>query len=165
MAIRHVAGSIPATVPRREPSPAPPAGSPTPPWYRRSLVGMEVGPTGAQFRPHSDPTTPAMREVRRPGNRAALPWRPDCQYVVLWARDGDWAYYNSKLLPKPPGLGNRDPLRDAVDEAHKQRPPADRLLRGAAGRAFSRRPSRVPGRGGRRQTAGHASASTPATWK
>ncbi len=37
----------------------------------------------------------------------------------MWVRDGDYAYYDSKLLPKAPGLGNRDPLREAVDEAEK----------------------------------------------
>ena len=38
---------------------------------------------------------------------------------MLWVRDGDYAYYDSKLLPKAPGLGQRDPLREAVDEARK----------------------------------------------
>ncbi len=36
---------------------------------------------------------------------------------MLWVRDGDYAYYNSKLLPKAPGLADRDPLQEAVDEA------------------------------------------------
>ena len=34
--------------------PSVPAGSPDMPWYRRSLVGMEIGPTGAHFG-RSDP--------------------------------------------------------------------------------------------------------------
>jgi hypothetical protein len=38
---------------------------------------------------------------------------------VLWLRDGDYAYYDSKLLPTAPGLGTRDPLREAMDEAKK----------------------------------------------
>jgi hypothetical protein len=38
---------------------------------------------------------------------------------VLWLRDGDFAYYNSKLLIKAPGLGDRDPLREALDETQK----------------------------------------------
>ena len=28
------------------------------------------------------------------------------EYLVLWVRDGDYAYYESKLLPKAPGLGD-----------------------------------------------------------
>ena len=26
------------------------------------------------------------------------------QYLVIWARDGDWAYYDSKVARKCPGL-------------------------------------------------------------
>ena len=40
-----------------------------------------------------------------------------CEYVVIWARDGEYAYYNSKVVPKCPGLGTRDVLRETVDEA------------------------------------------------
>jgi len=89
-----------------------------PRWYERSLVGMEIGPTGAQFG-YSEPTDSRFcsrfdgREMVR---RAA---KAHCQYVVLWVRDGDYAYYNSKLLPKAPGLGSRDPLQDALEEARK----------------------------------------------
>ncbi len=88
------------------------------PWYQRYLVGMEVGPTGAQFG-NSDPTDNRFaakfdgREIVEQCKRA------NCDYVVLWARDGDYAYYNSKLCRKAPGLGTRDPLREAVDKAHQ----------------------------------------------
>ena len=41
----------------------------------------------------------------------------------MWARDGDYAYYDSKLLPKAPGLGSHDPLREVVDEAAKHKLP------------------------------------------
>ena len=37
----------------------------------------------------------------------------------MWVRDGDYAYYDSKLLPKAPGLGERDALRETMDEAEK----------------------------------------------
>ncbi|MHC1769294.1 MAG: hypothetical protein AB9869_34275 [Verrucomicrobiia bacterium] len=43
--------------------------------------------------------------------------------LVLWVRDGDYAYYNSKLLPKAPGLGARDPLREALEEARPHKLP------------------------------------------
>ena len=92
------------------------------PWYRRSLVGMEVGPTGAQFG-HSDPNDTRYcarfdgREIVRRCVSA------HCDYLVIWARDGDYAYYDSKLLPKAPGLGERDPLRETVQEAAKHKLP------------------------------------------
>ena len=91
-------------------------------WYERCLVGMEVGPTGAQFG-HSDPDDKRYcakfdgREIVR--NCVAA----NCDYLVIWARDGDYAYYNSKLLPKAPGLGKRDPLRETIDEARKHKLP------------------------------------------
>ena len=91
-------------------------------WYEHSLVGMEVGPTGAQFG-HSDRADTRYaahfdgREIVRKCIAA------HCDYVVIWARDGDYAYYESKLLPKAEGLGSRDPLREAVDEARKSKLP------------------------------------------
>lgn len=93
-----------------------------PPWFRRSLVGMEVGPTGAQFG-HSDPSdTRYCSEFNgREIVRRCLSAR--CEYIVIWARDGDYAYYDSKLLPKPPGLGQRDPLRETMEEAAASRLP------------------------------------------
>jgi hypothetical protein len=92
------------------------------PWFERSLVGMEVGPTGAQFG-YSDPEDTRYckdwdgREIVQKCVEA------NAEYLVLWLRDGDYAYYNSKLLPKAPGLGDRDPLQDAVDEAKKHNLP------------------------------------------
>ncbi len=91
-------------------------------WFHRSLVGMEVGPTGAQFG-HSDPNDARYclrfdgREVVR---RCVV---AHCDYLVIWVRDGDYAYYDSKLLQKAPGLGTRDPLRETVEEAAKHKLP------------------------------------------
>lgn len=86
------------------------------PWYERVVVGMEIGPTGAQFG-HSDPQD--ARYCRLWDGREIVQRAVDAhsEYLVLWARDGDYAYYSSTLLPKAPGLGQRDPLKDAVDEA------------------------------------------------
>ncbi len=96
----------------------PPDGAALPrsPWFERSLVGIEIGPTGAQFG-YSDTNDGRYcsqfdgREIVRRCVAA------HCEYVVLWARDGDYAYYDSRLLPKAPGLGARDPLREALAEA------------------------------------------------
>lgn len=91
-------------------------------WFHRSLVGMEVGPTGAQFG-HSDPNDARYcsqfsgREIVRRCVSA------NCDYLVIWARDGDYAYYESGLLPKAPGLGERDPLRETVEEAARYKLP------------------------------------------
>ncbi len=85
-------------------------------WFQKALVGMEVGPTGAQFG-HSD-TNDTRYSARFDGReivRRSL--EAHAEYLVMWVRDGDYAYYDSKILPKAQGLGDRDPLRDAVDEA------------------------------------------------
>ena len=92
------------------------------PWFERHLVGMEVGPTGAQFG-HSD-TNDARYCARFDGGeivRRSI--AAHSEYLVLWVRDGDYAYYDSKLLPKAPGLGVRDSLGEAMDEARKHKFP------------------------------------------
>jgi hypothetical protein len=99
-----------------------PAQSANPPWYRHALVGMEVGPTGAQFG-YSDPKDARYCSQFDGAEIVRRCVGAHCEYVVLWARDGDFAYYDSKLLPKAPGLKDRDPLRDAVTEARKHKLP------------------------------------------
>jgi hypothetical protein len=93
--------------------PQPPGGEP---WYQRMIVGMEVGPTGAQFG-HSDPsaTKYAQRFNGRDIVRKCV--AANAEYLVIWARDGDWAYYDSKVARKCPGLGERDVLRETMEEA------------------------------------------------
>lgn len=87
-------------------------------WFERAIVGMEVGPTGAQFG-HSDPTDERYCWKWSGQDIVQKCVEANAEYLVLWLRDGDFAYYDSKLLPKAPGLGNRDPLREALDEAAK----------------------------------------------
>ena len=79
---------------------------------------MEVGPTGAQF--GSDPGD--IGYAARFDGKAIVKncVAAGCEYVVIWARDGEYAYYNSKIMPRCPGLGSRDVLRETVEEAHKQ---------------------------------------------
>src|SRR5438046_1550451 len=61
-------------------------------WFQRALVGMEVGPTGAQYG-HSDPNDVRYcanfngREIVRAARKAGS------EYLVLWGRDADYAYY------------------------------------------------------------------------
>ena len=87
-------------------------------WFDRVLLGMETGPTGAQFG-NSDPDDRRFaakfdgREIVRRARDAGS------EYLVMWVRDGDYAYYQSSLLRKAPGLGSRDPLREAMEEAGK----------------------------------------------
>lgn len=86
------------------------------PWFRLHLTGMEVGPTGAQFG-HSDPHDGRYCARFDGAEIVRRAIAAHSGYLVLWVRDGDYAYYDSKLLPKAPGLGARDPLREAMDEA------------------------------------------------
>jgi len=114
-------------------------GAPEPPWFRRLLVGMEVGPTGAQF--GSDPSDVgyAARFDGRDVVRRCV--EAGCEYLVIWARDGEYAYYESRLMPKCPGLGKRDVLREAVDEARKSRLPVIAYcVVQAGGYAYQRHP-------------------------
>lgn len=76
---------------------------------------MEVGPTGAQW--GSDPRDTGYAAGFSGAEIIAKQIESGSEYLVLWGRDGEWAYYDSKLMPKAPGLGERDPLREAVDAA------------------------------------------------
>ena len=87
------------------------------PWFRRSLVGLEVGPTGSQFGGSTNDIGFAVRFNGRDIARAARAC--GVEYLVIWTREGDWAFYDSKLQLRPPGLGSRDVLREATDEGRK----------------------------------------------
>ena len=87
------------------------------PWYQKSLVGLEVGPTGSQFGSSTNETRFATRFNGREIARATK--ASGAEYLVIWTREGDWAFYDSQLQPKPPGLGGRDVLREAVEEGRK----------------------------------------------
>lgn len=87
------------------------------PWYDRTWVGLEVGPTGAQF--GGDGIQPDYGYAQDWNGREIVERTVECggEYLVIWARDGEYAYYNSEVLPKPPGLGDRDPLKETMDAA------------------------------------------------
>jgi len=92
-----------------------------PAWFHQALVGMEVGPTGAQFGGGRHASDYAIHfdgaEIVRRSVEA------NAEYLVLWVRDGEFTFHDSKLVPRPAGLGDRDVLREAMDEARKHRLP------------------------------------------
>lgn len=91
------------------------------PWFKHLNVGVEVGPTGAQVGcDPADVVYASKFNGREIVERAAA---AHAQYVVIWAKDSEFAYYDSRIAPKCPGLGARDPLREAVDAAASQHLP------------------------------------------
>ncbi|MCL4176803.1 MAG: hypothetical protein KJ072_03525 [Verrucomicrobia bacterium] len=97
------------------------AGTHPQPWFERHLVGMEVGPTGAQFGGGKHAPDYARNFNGRDIVRRCV--EANAEYLVLWVRDGEFTFHNSKLLPKPAGLGDRDVLREAADEARRHQLP------------------------------------------
>ena len=91
------------------------------PWFQQALVGMEVGPSGAQW--GSDPRDVGYSSRFDGREIVEKQIAMGSEYLVLWARDHEWAYYDSKLMPKCPGLGARDPLREAVEAARPHKLP------------------------------------------
>lgn len=87
------------------------------PWYNSALVGMEVGPTGAQFAggKHAPDYAVNFNGAEIVRHCAAA----KAEYLVLWVRDGDYTFHDSKLVPKPASFGERDVLREAVGEGRK----------------------------------------------
>ncbi len=92
-----------------------------PPWFTRVLVGMEVGPTGAQFAGGKHAADYASHFSGREIVRRCV--ASHAEYLVLWVRDGEFTFHNSALVPKPGGQRDRDVLREAVDEGRRLRLP------------------------------------------
>jgi hypothetical protein len=63
------------------------------PCFQRSLVGLEVGPTGSQFGGSTNDTGFATRFNGRAIARATKASSAD--YLVIWTREGDWVFYDS----------------------------------------------------------------------
>jgi hypothetical protein len=91
------------------------------PWYQRALVGMEVGPTGAQFGGGRHAVDYACQFNGREIVRRCV--EANAEYLVLWVRDGEFTFHRSKLVPRPAGFGERDVLREAVEEARRHQLP------------------------------------------
>ncbi len=85
------------------------------PWYKRTLVGMEVGPTGAQW--GADPKDIGYAAKFSGSDIVEAGVKAGSEYLVIWAKDSEYAYYTSNVAPKCPGLGERDVLRETVEAA------------------------------------------------
>lgn len=95
----------------------PPSASQTAPWYRRLLVGMEIGPTGA-----NDKDSIYMSRCTGAKMVENL-LRAKAQYGVIFLKDQKFAYYNSQVAPKCPNLGGRNLLRECLDAARPHKLP------------------------------------------
>ena len=91
--------------------------APQAPWYRTKLVGIEVGPTGANLQ---DPVYMSQANGKRIVDCLRL---AHADYGVVFMKDMEFAYYNSKVAAKCPGLGSRDLLGECLDEAKKHHLP------------------------------------------
>jgi hypothetical protein len=97
------------------PSGAVPVGAPGAesnlPWYRRLMVGIEVGPTAANDKDRIFYARATGKEIveRLVSARA--------QYAVIFMKDQDFSYYHSKVVRPCPNLHGRDLLREVLDEA------------------------------------------------
>lgn len=87
------------------------------PWYRRCLVGIEIGPTGANDRDRIYFSKATGKDW------VAALLRAKCEYGVVFMKDMEFAYYNSKVARKCPNLGDRDLLREILDAARPHRLP------------------------------------------
>ena len=85
------------------------------PWYLNKLVGLEVGPTGAQF--GLDPQDTDFAHAFSGQSIVEQCMAVKAEYLVIWAKDNELAYYNSQLVPKALGLGERDILLETTKAA------------------------------------------------
>lgn len=83
------------------------------PWYRQLLVGIEVGPTGANDKDQIYMARVSGKEIIENIVKSKS------EYLVIFMKDQDFAYFNSKVARKCPNLGQRDLLRECLDEAKK----------------------------------------------
>uniref|UniRef100_UPI001C4E10C9 beta-galactosidase trimerization domain-containing protein n=1 Tax=Candidatus Entotheonella palauensis TaxID=93172 RepID=UPI001C4E10C9 len=81
------------------------------PFYRRLLVGIEIGPTGAN-------TEDAAYMARMTGKEIfACLVKAEAEYAIVFMKDHMFAYYNSTVARKCPNLGERDLLQECLVEA------------------------------------------------
>lgn len=103
--------------PFNAPEQAHPAGKNKVPWFKRTLVGMEVGPSDTNpLHPAADPTF-----YSRVNGKTIVQnlLKARVEYAVIFMKDWNFAYYDSRIVRKCPSLGQRDLLREVLDEAGK----------------------------------------------
>lgn len=83
------------------------------PWYLSSLVGMELGPTGA----NDQDTIYMARATGRDWVESLV--RAGAEYGVIFMKDQNFAYYNSQIARRCPNLGQRDLLSECISAASK----------------------------------------------
>lgn len=81
------------------------------PWYRRLMVGIEVGPTGANDKDSIFYSKATGKGIVRNLVKAKA------EYAVIFMKDQDFSYYSSKVVRRCPNLHGRDLLREVLDEA------------------------------------------------
>jgi len=87
------------------------------PWYRRLLVGIEIGPTGANDEDQVYMSRATGREI------VANLLRARAEYGVVFMKDHDFAYYNSRVARPCPNLRGRDLLKECLEEAKRHELP------------------------------------------
>ena len=92
------------------------------PWFNARIVGMEVGPTGAQFGySEKNETLYASRFNGQDIVQKCV--EANVEYLVIWARDGDWAYYDSKIAASVRDWANATCCGKPMEEAAKHQLP------------------------------------------
>ena len=85
------------------------------PWFRRMLVGLEYGPTGANDGDDVYMAGITGREIIDNVRRA------NAEYIIVFMKDHDFAYYNSKA-----GNKSAEPRRERFTSREYRRSQGDR---------------------------------------
>lgn len=83
------------------------------PWFRNRWLGIEIGPTG-----HNDKDDLFMSGITGKEIIEKVA-NANAEYAVVFFKDWQFAYYNSNVAPKAPGIGERDLLVECLGEAKR----------------------------------------------
>ena len=87
------------------------------PWYSHCRVGIEIGPC---HHPEDAKDVDELYMSRLTGKEAVENLlKAGAEYGVVYMRDQNYTYYDSRAGRKCPNLGERDLLRECVDEARR----------------------------------------------
>jgi hypothetical protein len=81
------------------------------PWYLSTSVGIEYGPTGSTVADSGFMESMTGSDIIKKAQIAGA------EYVIIFSKDTEFAYYHSKLRPSPQSLNNRDILLEVCDAA------------------------------------------------